>query len=128
MIRHEQWVVKGDNEAFRLAFDGGSHLEISGKLSAMPEEYELIEIFFQDVLDEVVKTDPLDLVLDITGLLFLNSSGIKSLCVSLVMEADDREGLHLTIFGNRSITWQIETLPTFKDLMDNLEIRFSGKE
>ncbi len=40
------------------------------------------------------------------------------------MDADDIEGLHLKILSSDAFTWQVETIPTFKDLMDNLEIVF----
>ncbi len=97
---------------------------MSGKLAAMAEDYEKIEDFFEKVLNEVIVTKTSELILDIRELTFLNSSGIKTLCVSLVMDADEVEGLHMKIQCNDSLTWQVETIPTFEDLMDNLEIVF----
>ncbi len=114
--------IQGEN--YKINFDGSNLLTISGKLAAMPEEYEEIEDYFEKVFDAITKADTTQLILDLRDLIFLNSSGIKTICVSLVMEADDVEGLHLKILCSNSVTWQVETIPTFKDLMDNLEIVF----
>ncbi|GBC59497.1 hypothetical protein DENIS_0436 [Desulfonema ishimotonii] len=113
-----------DGKGYKIDFDGRGSLKISGKLAAMPEEYEAIEDFFERVFDAIAEADTSELVLDVRDLTFLNSSGIKTICVSLVMEADDIEGLHMKIFCSASVTWQVETIPTFKDLMDNLKIIF----
>ena len=110
--------------SYQVNFDGKGALTMSGKLAAMPEEYKEIEAFFEKILKYLSKKGKTELVLDLRELVFLNSSGIKTICVSLVMEADDVEGLHLKILCRDSVTWQVETLPTFKDLMDNLEIVF----
>ncbi len=114
---------------YKVNFDGKRTLTMSGKLAAMPDEYDKIEDFFEKVLAEIKEASKADtgsseLILDIKELTFLNSSGIKTICVSLVMEADDVEGLRLKILCKKSLTWQVETIPTFKDLMDNLEIDF----
>ncbi|SLM28076.1 conserved hypothetical protein [Desulfamplus magnetovallimortis] len=113
---------------YEVSFDGKGTLVISGKLAAMPEEYEKMELFFEKVLDTFVNDwaegATKELLLDLRALTFLNSSGIKTICVSLVMEADDVEGLHLRILCSESVTWQVETVPTFRDLMENLDIVF----
>ncbi len=114
--------IEGKN--YKVHFNGKDTLTMSGKLAAMPEEYEKIDDFFENVIDMASKANTAELILDLRELIYLNSSGIKTLCVSLVMEADDAEGLYLKILCNNSLTWQVETLPTFKDLMDNLEIVF----
>ena len=113
-----------DKKSYQIRFDEKGVLTISGKLTAMPEEYEEIEALFESVLNTVTDVKITELILDLRELVFLNSSGIKTICVSLVMEADDREGLHLKILCNPSVTWQVETIPTFTDLMENLDIVF----
>ncbi len=109
---------------YTIAFDSQKTLALSGKLTAMPEEYQKIEDFFEKVLDTISKNDNKELTLDLRELMFLNSSGIKSICISLVMEADDLDDFYLKILCKDSVTWQVETIPTFKDLMKNLEIVF----
>ncbi|MDM8516775.1 hypothetical protein QUF76_11295 [Desulfobacterales bacterium HSG16] len=118
-----------EGKGYKVNFDGKGKLAMSGKLAAMPEEYEKIEDFFEKVLDIMTesskdKTGSAELIFDLRDLTFLNSSGIKTICVSLVMEADDIEDLYMKILCSNSLTWQVETLPTFTDLMDNLEIIF----
>lgn len=110
--------------SYQIHFDGNGTLTISGKLAAMPEEYKEIEDFFKNTLTSLSERKITELILDVRSLIYLNSSGIKTLCVSLVMEADDVEGLHLKILCRDSVTWQVETIPTFKALMGNLEIIF----
>jgi len=116
--------MKIEGTDYKVEFDEWGTLAMSGKLSAMPEEYEMIEAFFEKVLDAVSEANIPELILDLRELVFLNSSGIKAICVSLVMEADEIDGLRMKIFCSNSLTWQVETLPTFTDLMDNLEIVF----
>ncbi len=115
-------MIKGKN--YKVYFDGEGTLTISGKLAEMPEKYEEIEDFFEKALDTISEANKTELILDLRELIFLNSSGIKSICVSLVMEADDIKGLHLKIYCSNSFTWQVETIPTFKGLMNNIEFVF----
>ncbi|MBF0203178.1 MAG: hypothetical protein HQK67_02450 [Desulfamplus sp.] len=116
--------MKIEGSSYNIDYDGKGTMVISGKLAAMPEEYEKIDDYFDNVLDAISKENISELVLDLRNLIFLNSSGIKTICVSLVMAADDVEGLHLKILCSNAITWQVEAIPTFEDLMDNLEIIF----
>lgn len=116
--------MKIEGKGYKVDFDSKGTLAMSGKLAAMPDEYEKIEAFFEKVLAEISKMNITELILDLRELTFLNSSGIKAVCVSLVMEADEAEGLHLKILCRDSLSWQVETIPTFKELMDNLEIVF----
>lgn len=95
-------------------------IRISGKLSLMLEDYGEIETLFE----QVIASAPSTITLDIRDLEYLNSSGIKTICVSLILEAADIEGLRMTILCSNHYTWQKETVPTFEDLMDNMEIIF----
>lgn len=95
-------------------------ISISGKLSLMLESYTELEDLFQQAVDD----RPSELTLDIRDLEYLNSSGIKTICVGLILEADDIENLHFKIICSNKYTWQKETIPTFKDLMDDMEVIF----
>jgi len=97
-----------------------SVITLSGKLSLMVSEYEKLESFFAQILE----SKPTHLILDIRNLEFLNSSGIKTVCVSLILEASEIEGLHLKIICSDQYTWQKETIPNFQDLMDYMTIEF----
>ncbi len=95
---------------------------ISGKLSLMLEDYADLENFFQKVID----SEPSELILDLRSLEYLNSSGIKTLCVGLLLEAEEVDGLRMKILCSDKYTWQRETIPTFEDLMERMEIVFEG--
>lgn len=106
-------------ERYRIGYEQNV-IEISGKLSIMSEGYERIEAFFK----EVVGSGPAELTLDIRNLEYLNSSGIKALCIGLILEIETRENLRLNIRCSKRHRWQQETVPTFKDLIGNLNIVF----
>ncbi len=113
-----------EGKKYQVSFHGGGTLKMTGRLAAMPEEYKKIEEMFENVIEKISESGMTELLLDLRELVYLNSSGIKTVCVSLVMEADDVEGLHLKILCKESLTWQVESIPNFKGLMDNLEIIF----
>lgn len=108
-----------ERDGYTLAYENGV-IEITGKLSIMLEEYGEIEDFFE----EIIETDPTDLTLNIKNLEYLNSSGIKTICVNLLLEAADIDGLKMKILCTDQYTWQRETVPTFEELMDDMEIVF----
>ena len=108
-----------NGKEYKIEFDEKNNITMSGMLAAMPDEYEKIETFFEKIIEQSNKKE---LILDLRELSFLNSSGIKSICVALLMEIDEIEGFHLKVLGSTSTTWQVETIPTFEDLIDNLEI------
>ncbi|MEZ4527441.1 MAG: hypothetical protein R2941_16090 [Desulfobacterales bacterium] len=109
--------IEGD--AYRLTWQDNV-ISLSGKLSLMLEDYAELE----SVFEKIIASKPSNLVLDIRNLEYLNSSGIKTICVSLILEAADIEGLGMKILCSNQYTWQKETVPTFEDLMDNMEIFF----
>ncbi len=120
--------MKIEGKTYILDFDGKT-LTMSGKISVMPEEYRKMDEFFEKVIQSVSESrkdenGTAELIVDLRELIFLNSSGIKTLCVSLVMEADEVEGFGMKILCSRSLDWQVDAMPAFEDLMDNLEIVF----
>ncbi len=106
-------------EGYDISYQNGV-IRIAGKLSLMLEDYGEIERLFE----QVIAAAPPKITLDIRNLEYLNSSGIKTICVSLILEAADIEGLQMTILCSNHYTWQKETVPTFEDLMENMEIIF----
>ncbi len=109
--------IEGDG--YKLTYLDGV-ISMSGRFSLMLEGYTQVDDFFK----KIITTKPDALVLDIRDLEYLNSSGIKTVCVSLILEASEIEGLGMKILCSGKYTWQRETVPTFEDLMDNLEIVF----
>lgn len=95
-------------------------IQISGKLSLMLEHYVELEAVFKNIIESA----PSELTLDLRNLEYLNSSGIKTICVGLILEAANIEGLRMKILCSNQYTWQQETIPTFEDLMNDMEILF----
>lgn len=111
--------MKIEGDGYTVTYRDGQ-VKISGKLSLMLEDYSELEAFFKKIIDSV----PSELTLDIRNLEYLNSSGIKTICVGLILEAADVEGLRMKILCSNQYTWQKETIPTFEALMDNMSILF----
>lgn len=108
-----------EGEGYKVVYDEDM-LTISGKLSLMLEEYEVLEDFFSEILE----SGPSELTLNIKDLEYLNSSGIKTICVGLLLEADEIDALQMKILCSKRFTWQKETVPTFEDLVENVAIEF----
>lgn len=69
------------------------------------------------------ETTGLPLRLDMSDLVFLNSSGISSLSMFIIkMRKLDKD---ISIKGSESIPWQIKSLQNFQKLYAKVEITFS---
>ncbi|MCK5153105.1 MAG: hypothetical protein KAQ93_02000 [Spirochaetales bacterium] len=65
----------------------------------------------------------LPLRLDMSELVFLNSSGISSMSMFIIkMRQLDKD---ILIMGNKSIPWQVKSLSNFQKLYGKVEIIFS---
>lgn len=81
-------------------------------------EYAPISQMLEDALQERKQ-----LVLDLTELEFLNSSGIATLS-KFVISARNHQQCALVIRGSNEIAWQGKSLNNLKRLMPALELRF----
>lgn len=111
--------MKVSGNGYRVTYEDDV-LTISGKLSLMLDEYDEIDRLFI----QVVNSCSGDLSVDLRNLEYLNSAGIHTLCVKLILEAADVEGFSMELLCSNDFTWQKETIPTFEDLMDNMTITF----
>jgi len=110
ILQDENYMVSFENDV----------IEMSGKLSLMTEDYDEIEKLFKKIIDK----KPTLLTLDIKNLEYLNSSGIKTICVALILEIAELENHQLKILCSNKFTWQKETIPALKDLMEQMIIVF----
>ena len=89
------------------------------RLQDKSEYREIYEILTQAANE----TTGLPLNIDMSGLDFLNSSGISSLSMFiLTMRKLDKD---VSIKGSESIPWQIKSLKNFQKLYGKVEITFS---
>jgi hypothetical protein len=83
------------------------------------EEYQPIIQF----LDETLHAHPALLILDLTGLDYLNSSGINVL-LKFVLKVRQQNNTQLTVLGSSEIPWQGKSLKNFQRLMPELKLEF----
>jgi hypothetical protein len=107
-ISAENYCVSLDENSNIISFKG------SLRLSGM-EEYEPII----NLLDRVVNQEPEQIILDLTGLEFLNSSGISMLS-KFVINIRKKNTTKIIVQGSAAIPWQGKSLKNLQRLMPSL--------
>ncbi len=107
--------VKGED--YRVWYDLATNtVNCEGSLRlGGSEEYAPI----MQLLEEAIATPPIDLVIDLTQLEFLNSSGINMLS-KFMIKAREKEGVNITVKGSQTIPWQCKSLKNLQRLMPSL--------
>ena len=70
---------------------------------------------------EAAAAEPGPLTIDISNVVFLNSSGIRGLADVLVVARRSRA--HVTVFGSAAVPWQKKLALSFTGLFPEFEIR-----
>jgi hypothetical protein len=112
-ISAENYCVARDENINTISFKG------SLRLSGM-EEYEPII----NLLDGLANQDPEQIILDLTGLEFLNSSGISMLS-KFVINIRKKNSTQIIVQGSGAIPWQGKSLKNLQRLMPSLILEFN---
>ncbi len=88
------------------------------RLAGLEEYQPIIQL-----LDQVLEPQPPLLILDLTGLEFLNSSGIN-VFLKFVLKVRQQNTTQLTVIGSSEIPWQGKSLKNFQRLMPGLRLEF----
>ena len=81
------------------------------------EQYRQI---YDILLKSATETSRFPLKINISGLKFLNSSGISSLSLFIIqMRKQEKD---IVFLGNKSIPWQVSSLKNFQKLYSKIEI------
>jgi hypothetical protein len=110
-IRDENFRIWAENET--VYFDGV--LRLAGPDAYAPI-YSLAVAFLHG--------DHARVILDLTGLEFLNSSGIN-LLAKLTIEARKRPEIHLVVRATTQYPWQPKSLPNLKKLYPGLDLQLA---
>lgn len=70
---------------------------------------------------EAAAARPDPLTLDLSSVVFLNSSGIRALADVLLVAR--KSGAHVTVFGSAAVPWQKKLAVSFTGLFPEFEIR-----
>jgi hypothetical protein len=96
-----------------------STIRFQGELSlGGPADYKPIA----QLLDDSIVDEPPELILDLTELTFLNSSGISMLS-KFVISLRKKKTIGATVLGSNKIAWQGKSLKNLQRLLPGLKLR-----
>jgi hypothetical protein len=109
-IKGEDYTVTYDSDSATVKFKG--ELALGG-----PKEYAPIN----NLLNEVVTSNPKTMTIDLKELAFLNSSGISMLS-KFVLSLRKKKEIQLVILGSSQMPWQGKSLKNLQKFLPSLKL------
>lgn len=109
-VKGENYNVWYDKKNGAINFDGAL------RLTGMQDYAPILQL-----LNEIAATEPPNMVLDLQGLEFLNSSGISMLS-KFVIGMRKKKSVQMKIRGSSNIPWQGKSLKNLQRLMPGLTL------
>ena len=108
------------NDRYMVKYDQDSNTVVcSGSFRLTGPEYASVA----EILNAAADAKPAVLNLDLSGLEFLNSSGINTLS-KFVIRLRKHKVSQVTVKGNSAFAWQKKSLANFKKLLPELKLEF----
>ena len=105
---------------YRVWCEGAAiHYEGTMRLSGTDAYAPILEM-----MDKVLAAKPQSIVLDLTELEFLNSSGIN-LLAKFTIEVRKQPAMGMVVKGSRRIPWQSKSLPNLKKLHPAVQLEIN---
>ncbi|MEQ9367246.1 MAG: hypothetical protein RIF32_23645 [Leptospirales bacterium] len=108
--------LKHDNYSAEII--GGDTVRLSGVFRLQGKE-QYLEVL--TLLESAIESASGSLIIDLTDLSFLNSSGVSSLSI-FVIQAREAGHKNIKIIGSNKYSWQTKSLKNFQKLWKNIEV------
>lgn len=111
--------MKKLSPSYSIFYDCESEIiSLSGKLHLIQREKAFHEIL--SWFDLIIEKEPPTVLLDVSGLNYLNSMGI-SMIAKFVIRARDKKTIHVMVKASKDIIWQNKSLINLKRLMPSID-------
>jgi hypothetical protein len=109
-VKGEDYIVQFDPDSVRVYLKG--ELSLGGATEYAP---------ITNLLNEVAKSEPNTMTIDLRNLAFVNSSGISMLS-KFVLSMRKKKGVQLVVLGSNDMPWQGKSLKNLEKLLPGLKL------
>ncbi|MGK7907818.1 MAG: STAS domain-containing protein [Synechococcus sp.] len=116
--------MKNKSPSYSIYYDCESEIvSLSGKLHLIQREKAFHEIL--SWFDLIIDKEPPRVLLDVSGLDYLNSMGI-SMIAKFVIRARDKKTIHVVVKASKEIIWQGKSLVNLKRIMPSIDFIYDN--
>ena len=116
--------MKHKSPSYSIFYDCDSEtISLSGKLHLIQREKAFHEIL--SWFDLIIDKEPPKVLLDVSGLEYLNSMGI-SMIAKFVIRARDKKTIHVVVKASKDIIWQSKSLVNLKRIMPSIDFIYDN--